>query len=91
MAAKPRFSHKAALGAWPGFGHAGWDWDLVTTTTRKTARTMRRFGFGTMLAASLAMAGGSIAQTAPDAAPPLQQTSATSYRAGAMLGGMLAV
>jgi len=30
---------------------------------------MRRFGFGTMLAASLAMAGGSIAQTAPDAAP----------------------
>ncbi|RYD21612.1 MAG: peptidylprolyl isomerase, partial [Lysobacteraceae bacterium] len=42
---------------------------MVTTTTRKTARTMRRFGFGTMLAASLAMAGGSIAQTAPDAAP----------------------
>ncbi|RZM23549.1 MAG: peptidylprolyl isomerase, partial [Sphingomonas sp.] len=41
---------------------------MVTTTNGKTARNLRRFGFGTMLAASLAMAGGSIAQTTPDAA-----------------------
>ena len=46
---------------------------------------MRRFGFGTMLVASLAMAGGSIAQTTPDAPAPDAATQDASANRGGNL------